>query len=353
MNRACLIVFIPLLFVLSCHSDKDKSNANTQSINKAWRKIPDSWINRALRFNYGKVDTTLLHEFANFIKPDTLNNPHTEHVDPNYGLIFNCMSVDLDGDRQDELVCLAGWDVYSPYLAVLKQVNGVWYLIYKEEIDTFYNSPTIYVANNYSREKTFYLRRVYDHGSGVYIDDDSFYKLDNNQVYKCLDIVNDAHIYGWGLFINQSVKSDFEFDGDSDDALSVNYTYNFFPGSIYPSDYSWDGHEDKPLINGEDAVDYIYDSKKHKYKLDIPTYENTATNLTAEKIACFGDFGDDSLFVKAYRRQIDTVIKIGTPWQKKLLRKYLLLAQKNKTVKTEILEERASAGGTKFYGPKK
>jgi hypothetical protein len=349
MDRACLIIFLPLFFVLSCHSDK----ANNQPINKTWVKVPDSWISRALHFKYGKVDTTLLHEFANFIKPDTLNNPKTEHIDPNYGLIFNCISVDLDGDQQDELVCLVGWDVYDPYLGVLKQINGTWYLIYREEIHTFYSSSTIYIANNYSSKKTFYLNRVYDHGSGVYINGSSFYKLVNNQVYKCLDIVNDAHIYGWGLFINQSIKSSFEFTGDSNDELSVNYVYDFFPGSILPSDYSWDSHKDTPLINGEETVDYIYDDKVHKYKLDVPRYENTATDLTAEKIACFGDFGDDSLFVKAYQRQIDTIIKIGTPFQKKLLRKYLSLAQKSTTIRTEVLEEKGSAGSTTFYGPKK
>ena len=295
----------------------------------------------------------MLYDFAGFIKPDTLNNPHVEHINPDYGMIFNCISIDLDGDQKNEMLCLLGWDVYRPWLCVFKQVDGAWYLVYKEEINTFYSSPTIYIANNYSYEKTFYLRRVYDHGSGVLIDGYSFYKLDNYHVYKCLDIINDAHIDGWGLYLNQSVKSHFEFSGDSNDDLSVNYSYNFFPGSIYKSDFSWDAHEDLPLINGEDNVDYIYDNKEHKYKMDIPRYKNQSTDLTAEKIKCFGDFGDDSLFVKAFRRQIDTTLKIGTPLQKKLLRRYLSLASKNKTVRTEILEDKTNTGNTTFYGPKK
>ncbi|HVW98007.1 MAG TPA: hypothetical protein VHA56_18700 [Mucilaginibacter sp.] len=347
----CLILFV-IFFSSSCQRNSKKSNDEAYpTIQKNWRKIPDEWINKALKFNYQKVDTTLFVEFSRYIKPDTIAHLKTEHVDPNYGLIFNSILADLDGDQNSELICLQGWDVYTPNLCVFKQIDKAWYLIYKEEIDTFYNSPTLTIAGNYSSNKTFYLRRVYDHGSGVYIDGYSFYKLENNKVYKCLKIINDAHIYGWGLYLNQSINSDFEFMGDIKDELDVNYSYNFFPGSIYPTDFSWDSHEEIPLISGQDAISYIYDKKAHQYKLDIPKYKSGATDLTAEKIDCFGDFGNDSLFVKAFRRHIDMVLKIGTPIQKKLLNKYLKLAEKNKTVHTEILELKKHAGGTSFYGP--
>lgn len=345
---AYLVIFVFFLLNGSCKDVKDKEH-----IDKTWKKIPDSWIKKATDFTYKKSDTSLLSEFAKLIKPDSLVNPHTEHVNPDYGFVFSSIHTDLDGDGIAELLCLQGWDIESPSLCVFKQLNGNWYLIYKEVINTFYGSPTLYVANNYSKNKTFYLRRVYDHGSGVYIDGYSFYKLVDNHVYNCLDILNDAHIYGWGLYINHSVKSGFEFSGDSNDELSVSYSYNFFPGSIYKSDCSWCAHDDISLIKGEDNVEYIYNDKEHKYKLDIPKYKNETTDLTAEKIACFGDFGNDSLFIKAFKRHIDTTLKIGSLLQKKILRKYLLLADKNKTVITQQLEIKTKTDGTVFYGPKK
>lgn len=353
MNRLpCLIILVIVLLMVSC-DDTGKQFKSKGIVDTRWKKIPDSWIKKATQFGYKKSDTLLLSEFAKLIKPDTLFNPHVMHVDPDYGFIFNSVLVDLDGDNNNELLCLQGWDVYSPYLCVFKQVNSNWYLIYMEMIDTFYSSPTLYVANNYSKNKTFYLRRVYDHGSDVFIDGYSFYKLIDNHVYNCLNIVNDAHIYGWGLYMNQAVKSSFEFSGDTSDGLSVDYSYNFFPGSIYKTDCPWCAHEDISLIKGEDNVDYTYDNKEHRYKLDIPSYKDKADDLTAEKIACFANFGNDSLFIKAFRRHIDTTLKIGTPLQKKILHKYLLLADKNKTVITQQLEIKTKAGGTTFYGPKK
>ena len=75
--------------------------------------------------------------------------------------------------------------------------------------------------------------------------------------------------------------------------------------------------------------------------------------MTVEKIACFADFGNDSLFVKAFKRHIDTILKTGTPLQRKILRKYLLLVGKGKTVTTHKVEVKSKAGGTIFYGLKK
>jgi hypothetical protein len=347
-----LVYFVFLTMWMSCYAPTQQSDSKI-IINSNWKKIPDSRIQQARQNKHNIADTILLKQFANLIKPDTISNSRAEHVDPNNDYIFNCISADLDGNQTDELICIQGWDIYEPYLCVFKQINDSWYMVYKEQVSTFYGSPTIYIANNHSKNKVFYLRRVYDHGSGVYIDGYSFYKIIGGQVYNCLDIVNDAHIDGWGLYINQTVSSKFDFEGNAEDLLNVTYSYNFYPGSIYKSDCPWCSHDDIPLIHGEETVSYVYSGKHHKYDLEIEKYNNSALNLTAAKIACFADFGDDSLFVKAYKRQIDTTIKIGTSLQKKILLKYLSLVNKNKTARTGELEVKSQAGGTTFYGPKK
>jgi hypothetical protein len=334
------------------------NNVNAQEVNipKDYNvkiKIPDSWIEKLRHFDYTRNDTVQLTEFESFIKPDTLANPHWQHVDEGYGRVFCSMSINLDGDTTNELLCLMGWDITSPYLTLFKYEHGNWYLIYLEEIDTFYSSPTLYVANCFSRNKTFYLKRVYDHGSGIYIDGYSFYKLVDNKVYKCLDLVNDAHIYGWGLYMNQAIRLNVEFSGDESDILYADYEYDFFPGAINTKDCSWCANEDIHLIKGEDNVSYNWNANHHSYELDIPKYKNNADDLTASKIACFGGFGNDTLFVRAFKGQIDEVLKEGMPQQKIILKRYLALVKKDKAARTEELEVTTQTGGTTFYGIKK
>lgn len=351
MYRLAYLIVLYLLFCTSCQNQRKQSAIN-QTIDKKWKKIPDDWIERAQRYNYAeKSDTSLVSEFSRLISPDTLLKQNLG--ERNVPAVFKLINTDLDGDGESEIICLQGWSAEEPCLCVFKHFENSWYLIYGEHINTFYEATTLYLANIYAKNKTFYLRRVNGHGSGIYLDGVTFYKLIDNRVYKCLEIVNNASIYGWGLFLNQVVKSKFEFDGDHEDNLSVEYTYNFFPGCIETGDCSWCVHEDLPLINGVDNVFYTFNAQKHQYILDSRYGRNNATELNEQKIRCFGDFGNDSLFVKAYKRHIDTVLKIGTPLQKKILRKYLALVKKNKTVTTEEVEPKAKTSTMTFYGPKK
>lgn len=327
MSRFISLALLTLALLAASCKNHIESKAR---VDPGWKKIPDRWIRNAIGFNYGKPDTSLISAFAQLIKPDTLDNPHAEHVDPDYGPVFNAILVDLDGDQNNELVCLQGWDVTEPYLCVFEQKGGNWYLIYKEEVSTFYSSPTLVVANNYSKNKTFYLDRVYDHGSGVYIGGYSFYKLVDDHVYKCLDIINDAHLYGWSPTLNQAVTSSFEFS-DYSDEVSVSYNYSFFPGMMEKSDCPLCASDSIPYIKGEGGVIYSYNQKEHKYTLNIPAYANGAEDLTDDKISCFADMGNDSLFIAAFRRQIDTTLKIGALKQRLILRQYLSLVDRNRT----------------------
>ena len=316
-------------------------------------KVSAEWIEKVRHFDYSKSDKELITAFEGFIKPDTLFNPHAEHVAEDYGRVFDPLFANLDGESDNELICLLGWDVSSPYLCVFKEENGTWYLIYLENFDTFYGAPTLYVANNYSKYKTFYFRHVDDHGSDVFIDSYSFYKLIGNKVYHCLDLLNDAHIYGWGLYMNQSVTSSFEFNGDESDGVLVDYNYDFFPGAIKAGDCSWCANADIPIIKNEGSVSYEWNDTSMTYKLNIMSYEHGIDDLTADKIACFGDFGDDTLFVRAFRGQINEVLKTGTLQQKQILTRYLALVKKDKTATTEKLVVTTQSGGMTFYGVEK
>src|ERR1700753_641152 len=109
MHRLACLIICALSLLTSCNRNGGKS---IETVNPNWKRIPDSWIKKATAYTYSKKpDTGLLSECAKLIKPDTLYNPHAEHADPDYGFVFNSVHVDLDGDGNDELLCLQGWDV--------------------------------------------------------------------------------------------------------------------------------------------------------------------------------------------------------------------------------------------------
>lgn len=350
MYRACYLIFLTILLA-SCDHQKPSYSSAT-SVPPHGKRIPDTWIEKLRHRSYTVKDSSLLPEFEKAIAPDTIYHPQTAHINSDCCKVINTMFVDLDGDTGEEMVSLLGWDEYSPYLCLFKQYDGVWYLIYKELVETFYSAPTLTVANNYSKNKPFYLRHVDNHGSGVYQDSYSIYKLIDGKVYKCLDLINDAHIYGWGLLMNQEVTSTFEFSQQQSDYVSVTYKYRFFPGAIYREDYQWCSNSDLTLLQDEYSIDYQWNTKTNKYELKAPS-KAQSTGLTAEKIACFGDFGNDSLFVKAFAPEIENVLKDGTPKQKKTIKDYLKKVRSYGTARTEELEIKATTGNTTFYGPKK
>ena len=341
--------FLALLLWPCCAAYAQNSRKDTTNYN-VHIKIPSAWIEKVRHFRYDRRDPQLLQEFKKLIDPKFWDTNDGRKNDSEEGCVFNPMFVNLDGAVTDELICFLGWDDTHPYLTVFKKIKGGWYLLYLEGIDTFYEVPPVLVAGGFSKNKVFYFSHVDDHGSGIYVSNYSFYKLINNRVYKCLSIVDDAHIYGWGLFLNQKVKTSFQFGGIRDD-INVSYIYNFFPGAVREGDCPWCSNEDIPLVSGDNNIFYEWDDKRKKYKLS-PLADNDPDNLTAQKIACFGDFGNDKLFVKAFRKEIDEKMKEGTPEQKKLLKQYLALVEKNGKALTEELEEKSSTGQTKFYGPK-
>lgn len=318
------LLLLSTCYIADAQVDKRDTTNYTVKI-----KIPTEWIEKIRHFNYTRNTTGLLKEFDHFIRPDSLVNPHAKHVNRGYGRVLSALFVDLDGQPGDELICLLGWDVNCPYLSVFKEKQGNWYLIYLEEIESFYSSPALCVANCFSPNKTFYCRRVYNHGSGEYADGYSFYKLINNKVYKCLNLLNKAEIINPGPYMSQAIKMDFEFSGDDQDGIWVNYNYNFYNVPWEKDDSLPVANEGIPLIKGEGGTNYTWNKKSLTYDLDMLPFQNELEDLTAEKIACFGEVWKNTLFVRAFQRQIDEMLKTGTPQQKMVLKEYLAQVEKD------------------------
>jgi hypothetical protein len=340
MRHFFLFILIVALTASACeHPDRnihlDPSKPDKYQVNI---KIPTAWIEKLRRFDYSRNTKPLLQEFEDLIKPDTVVTSKREHVNSD-GSIIAPIFVDLDSQPENELICILGWDDYNPSLCVFKETDGQWYLIYIEGIHTFYSSPTLNIANNFSKNKVFYYRQVDGHGSDVYYDSYNFYKLIDGKVYKCLNLINDNHSYGPESFMSQEIKTTFEFSGDEADNMNVNIDYNFFTNGT------------DPLIKGENYVNYKWDIKSRTYKLEIFPYQKQLEDLSDQKIACLYNF-NDTLFVTAFKNQIDNLLKNGTLQQKQAMRKYLVGVEKDKKLLKQEMVEKTNADGSSYMEPK-
>lgn len=316
------IIIIVLFFNLISNLIYCQSGQNDRNLKI---KVSKEWINSLRNYDYNKDNTLILEQFESFIFPDTLAGSN-EYSHEGGGLLTP-MFVNLDNDANDELIGLFGWNEVEPTLAVFKLIGEDWFLLYLEPFYMFYDSPEIKVVNNISTNKTFYIRWLYERGSGIYCDAYHFYKLIDNKVYSCLTLINSAYIFGWGIYLNQIVEMSFNFKSKNDDILYVTYKYNFFPGAVYKNDMPWEGHEDIPFVKGEKKLKYYWDSLSLSYKPVFNT--RNKDDLTEQKILCFGSFGNDTLFVKAYDFEIKQTLKKGTSEQKKLLQDYLDIVKTN------------------------
>lgn len=232
-------------------------------------EIPSGWMEKVRGFKYNRDTRALITDFDGFVRPVIkLAHPEAVHVDEDYGRVLNSMFVDLDGEPGEEMISLIGWDITCPYLCVFKQYDGNWHLIYIEDTDTSYTAATLNVANCFSRNKTFYYRYIASHGTGFRHDNYCFYKLIDNKVYKCLDIAGDSFSEGWGSYIDFDIKMTFEFNGDESDGVSVNYNYNYYPGSFDRNGCTWCSNPDMPLLKDDCAVLYSWSVREKTYKLN-------------------------------------------------------------------------------------
>jgi hypothetical protein len=322
------------------------------------QKIPTEWIEKAQHYNYQQDNLALLKQLEGFIKPDSLAGEHdTIHLghgmEPKPGGYFTPMFVNLDEDAAMEMLGIFGYYHHDPMLAVFKKKGDSWHLIYHESFFLHSEDPGLQLINSPSANKTFCLRTIQETGSGIRRDSYRFYKLINNQVRCCLELPNHTFIYGWGRYLNQEVGLRLRFTSTDEDAIVANYTYSFFPGAVYDKDVSWTAHPEIPFVQGENTAYYKWDALTRTYQLETFASEGPAA-LTQAKIATFGNFENDSLFVRAFAYELGETLREGTPVAKRLLMAYLAsVTQKQKPlVPSGELEEKLQENRTKFYGLK-
>lgn len=330
-SRIVLFSITACLILASCKTGKivsniDNNNSSPISITEvpAPEKninilFPNSWINKLCNSDNSSNAAEIVTEFIEIIKPLELDNEEYNYEKEGY--FINKILADIDSDREYEILALIGRTRYYPALCVFKKINNKWYLLYLDSFHVHYSQPELYIANSFSLNKTFYIRKLQGRGSGIFQDAYHFYKLIDNKVYPCLTLLNECRLYGWGQYLNQDIKTSFKINSSDVDEIWVVYDYSFFPGPVYEDNVDWESNPDTPFVKGKGDISYKWDDTTLEYRPHY--YTSNSRYLTEKKIACFDDFANDKLFIEAFDYEINETLKNGTDKQKSILRWYL------------------------------
>lgn len=332
--------FVFLTFQSGCKQVADRETG---------REVSRSWIELAGKYEVTGEEKLKLLAGLYPLLPDSLVIPADSlTVKKADGGIISTLSADLDGDNTAELIGIFASSGIDPLLCVFKEINKRWMLVFYEQIFEHYQSPQLMIACNFSKHKLFYIHQLYERGSGVYVDGFHFYKLIDNKVYPCLQLLSNARIYGWGLNLNQNVTMDFSI-GTNEDEIWATYHYNFFPGAILPGDKIVDTHEDISLIKGEKSLSYKWNGKSMTYVPDYCTYSDIEC-LNQSQIDCFNDLGNDSLFLSAFDIEIKQNLENGSQKEKQALGLYMSKVTEGSSETSGVIKK-ATVGSLDFYGP--
>jgi hypothetical protein len=296
------------------------------------RPVPTAWVEKLRRYGYQTDNLALLKEFEGIIAPDTLAGasdlPHEVNIaDPEPRGLLNCLFVNLDDDPATEMLGVFGYHHSDLTLGVFKEIDHSWRLLYTESFRTHDTPAELQVGNTFSVHKPFYIGSVLGWGSGVYFSQYRIYKLIDNQVYPCLQLVDEA--FSQGGTMSKEVYAKLQFDATYADGLTVTFDYRFSPGFRLRPGNPWLAYDGVAFVQGKSSIGYHWNDSARRYAPDKPyVQEQTgamldSTDLTAAKLAYFEDTDNDSLFITAFGYELRQLRREGSPELRMLLKKYL------------------------------
>lgn len=176
------------------------------------------WLQKALLYDYKSDARPLVKEFAQAHPSEAL--PRDTKLDSEAYL--NIMTVYLDEIPEPEHLLFIGQDQAHTMLYVIARRGEQWTIIFEEYVDMFNEEPELYIINQDSRNKLFYIRMLQERGSGVWLLTYRFYKMVGGTVYDVLDIVQQSNLMLEPSDLYEHV--DAIVRGDSD-GIFVTYKY--------------------------------------------------------------------------------------------------------------------------------
>lgn len=293
--------------------------------------LPDRLVNRLLSINSGAPGAEIAIEVLS-----NLNLLPGYEIDMDF-VVCDVISANLDEHPDKEILALVGASSDDTHFLVLKNQRNRWEIVFRTTVNDHYRTPLMLIADTPFKNKVFYVRKLYQRGTGNYQDGYEFFRFIDGVVYNCLNLPLKAHLYGWGASLNQEAETDFSFSSVKEE-VSVHLAYSFFPGP-FDSQAPWDSNSDMPIVQEEADILFRWDSSKRSYIAQWPA------NLSEDKWNSIWSLGDDSKFISAFRTELGEILSDTTSGSYDAAFVYF----DNLSRSRPEFEETIQIGGTKFY----
>lgn len=292
--------------------------------------LPDSLVQQMLSSAPAEQAELLLKEAASLTG------------EPLHGNLIHSLQANLDKDPEPELLLLLGGVWNSSHFGVIDRQQGQWVLLYLAPAEHNYETLSIQVFSLPETSPLFGHKLLETWGSGVFKEVWLGYRLLEGRVYPCLRVPTRAHIYGWGLNLNQVCLSQFGVEDPAGEFVEVICHYHFFPGAWLEGNLPWEGNEHKVLAKGSAHYLMMWDSLSYQY---APAF-NSNDEFNETSLLATEEFGSDSLFLAGFAKQITEGLESGDREQRRLVRAYLDRAAEG----AEGVQLLGETSGMKFYG---
>jgi hypothetical protein len=215
--------------------------------------------------------------------------------------------VNLDEDVEVEvLLFIKGKDILSADFCVFKQINGKWFLIYKNNYVQQFGLPEVQVANDHTPNKVFYITHQTEWGSGLLKSKYLFFKLIAGKVYEALQVTErQAEFYQKGR--RKQINTHFSV-GEAELEFEYQYTYTAL------TDYETNKMVD--IVNGRAFVIYSWHEQEKRYVSQL------GGDMTREKLDLLEENGSGR-FAQVFAEELKETTQNGSLEQKKAVELFL------------------------------
>ena len=265
--------------------------------------VSEQWIVTSLK-NENPLEQVTKFE-SNFpSEASKKNRMENSSTDPYLSLT----KINLDEDVESEYILIIGKD-YSRTMFYV--IDDNFKIIYQEYLWLFNDYPQLVIYNSNDQHKILSFRYLYGRGSGRWLFTKQFFKVFDGKVYLVLEIADDSNNTFNYKGINGQIeltKID-EYNGE----IFLNYSYNIYPHQKVLEDLGIVDENYSLIKKDNQSFIYNFDATSKKFML-------TGIAKSSMKDKYFLEPGNDSLFLKAFTKELDEIEFNGSNNDKKVVK---------------------------------